>query len=512
MDDDLFGRRISPHDRYQFEMKLDYKFNEKLLKQKYFIETYFFIPSNFAIHADNYTATDFYKDIQNYIRFKTPVMSFEQLITKDCNISPLCKLRKVLVELGKNPSSKANDKFIYESKLLACIFKSTLRESTAMIRGQINRISDLDDASLILPQIQNLLLQLRERCNMVISIYRSYGQELFSVGISDRVRSIYELIDEFLSLTLESYFHFLLEEVNKISQQDSRIALFEIVRELVLQETKYRTQKGYLSLIDPQDKENELFLYRYGLLKKFSSNILHLDISHKNLSDTWIHILSAVAAGLAMLFATIIGFYAQQYFSNYSISLLFAFVVIYMFKDRIKEIFRNLFSAIIFEKLYDRKIEIYDPYSNLCVGHCQEKFNYLQYKDLPKKIKEIRNIDTLPALQVEERGEFVFHYKRYIELFSKQIFDMHSRIGGLNDIIRFHVQRMLAKMDEPYQIIPFVKEDSTEILDITVSKIYHMNVIFCFTVYSSEKTCHYERLRVVLNQKGIKKVVKIPTL
>ena len=61
------------HDKYQFEIKLDYALLQDK-KTHYQISTYIFVPASLGINKNVYTKSDFYRDVQNYIRLKTPIL------------------------------------------------------------------------------------------------------------------------------------------------------------------------------------------------------------------------------------------------------------------------------------------------------------------------------------------------------------------------------------------------------------------------------------------------------
>lgn len=507
-DDDIFDERISAHDRYQFEMKLDYKFHRGLKRQRYIIETYLFIPPNLGIHSENYSSVEFYRSVQNYIRFKTPVMGLEQIVAQN-DQSLLTQMERRLRRLLERPSRRREDRFIYEGKLLACVFRSALRENIHLILDKWKDWERLSDKSLLVEEIEGLICQLSERVGRLVDRFRQLGHQLFSVGISERVRSSYQLIDEFLSLTVETYHYQLLERIDRMESGEFRDILFRRVRRIILEEERYRRRKGYLSVIDPEDRGNALFLYRHSLIKKYVSSILFLETNFRNPVRWWNQVFYAIAAGIAMFFATVVGFYAQAFFPNFSLPLLFAFVVIYMFKDRLKDFFREFFSRVLSARFYDRRIEILDPSYSVLVGFCREKFSSLLFHQLPVSIQELRRLDSLPALNVEERGEAIFQYRREVDLHSMEVFRHHERVAGLNDIFRFNIRPLLFRMDDPYHRIPFVREGSDRIHYIEVAREYHLNVIFCFHVFGEVQSTRYRRLRVVLNQEGILRVEQI---
>jgi hypothetical protein len=64
---------IKSHDKYQIEIKLDYELLEAK-RTRYQVLTFIFIPQNLGITTETYAKADFYRDIQNYIRLKTPTL------------------------------------------------------------------------------------------------------------------------------------------------------------------------------------------------------------------------------------------------------------------------------------------------------------------------------------------------------------------------------------------------------------------------------------------------------
>jgi hypothetical protein len=70
---------VKPHDKYQIEIKLDYSLDEGK-KTTYQVSTYIFIPPSLGINKNTYSKEDFYRDIQNYIRLKTPTLILREFI------------------------------------------------------------------------------------------------------------------------------------------------------------------------------------------------------------------------------------------------------------------------------------------------------------------------------------------------------------------------------------------------------------------------------------------------
>jgi len=81
-------RRVVVHDRYQLELKPGYPL-QKGQAPRYRIETYLFAPHSLGINAASYPQSKFYRDIQHYVRMKTP--SFELHAVLDSPQSPLVR-------------------------------------------------------------------------------------------------------------------------------------------------------------------------------------------------------------------------------------------------------------------------------------------------------------------------------------------------------------------------------------------------------------------------------------
>ena len=81
------------HDRYQVELKLDYEVG-KGKKTHYRISTYIFFPKSLGITEDSYPKNEFYRDVKNYIRIKTPTLSLRDLL--DSDITPLSNVQQIV--------------------------------------------------------------------------------------------------------------------------------------------------------------------------------------------------------------------------------------------------------------------------------------------------------------------------------------------------------------------------------------------------------------------------------
>ena len=88
-------RRVAVHDRYQLELKLGYPLAPGR-ETRYLIDTYLFLPASLGINSSSYTSKDFYRDIQTYIRMKTPSFLMGQILA-----APDSPLRRCETLLGE---------------------------------------------------------------------------------------------------------------------------------------------------------------------------------------------------------------------------------------------------------------------------------------------------------------------------------------------------------------------------------------------------------------------------
>ena len=86
----LLQNRLEIHDRKQFELKLEYQPSGTDPVSKYHVDAFLFLPGSLNVDQDTWPRDAFYADIHNYVRLKTPVLSFDEILTAEH--SPLVKL------------------------------------------------------------------------------------------------------------------------------------------------------------------------------------------------------------------------------------------------------------------------------------------------------------------------------------------------------------------------------------------------------------------------------------
>lgn len=478
----MLNHEIKIHDRKQFEIKLHYAFNRKRRKGAYLVETYFFVPNALGINKFTFHKKNFYDSVKNYIRFTTPEYSFEQLISEE--ESPLQKIFNLLLKDDVNDSQIFLEKYEHEMKMFCAVFAAAVRKNTvAVIQSENGRFASAAE-------------NFSKLSAAVINKFREL--EIIIKG-NDDFYDIYQFGDEYISLVIEKHLFLVLEKYDKnISEKND-----ELKAELLSQirnEVNDRKEKKYNSIIS-EDSSNEEMLFRFNTLKKYFSSVLSLETDVEKEGTFLEQILFSIAAGLAMLFATAAAFWGQSVFGSFTMPFFVLLVVSYMFKDRIKELLREILKKSVFKHLYDYKYKLFvdEKYK---VGIIRESFDFIKTKKLDKDILGLRRKHRTQEFDNKFQKEKIILYRKKIILKSKFL-KKHGDDGlnAISDIFRFDVTRFLSKMDDPRK--PLFALTKKGYKRISGKRVYHVNLILKIMRNGEEQL---KRFRLVLTKKGIDRI------
>lgn len=492
-----------PHDKYQLELKLDYELG-KGKQTHYRISTYLFIPRSLGITEESYSKAEFYRDLKNYIRIKTPEMRLGDLLNSDD--SPLKEIQKSLNLPNWYAEQATNQRIIHALRLFGAMFKSSMREHLNIVHKRIRASAQKPNFA---DQIDHLIEEFIHQSKNINTRYRAIYIDLNMPFVNDEVLSAYFLVDEYISLLIEESATELFVIVSKHYEGEKRSNFLGALSRTVEHEIAHRVARGYGSILDTNNG-NETYAFRASVLKKYVSRVLHLSTDLQPEGRSIEHVLMALAAGISMIFATVVAFYFQSIYGNFTLPVFVALVVGYMFKDRIKEISRAMFAGSLHARLYDRRINIKTLDGKYKLATLREKMNFMKEKNLPQSIRAARQKDPFADLDNETEGETILCHTKDIvlqaDLFHKA-FDELPRISGLNDIIRYDIHAYLRKMDDPVEKQLMLKKG--QLKTIAIHKVYHVNLVSCYTSIKPEFEMRYERLHLVLNRKGIKRIEQI---
>ena len=497
-----FHSRLDVHDRKQFEIKLEYEPSPGQAKAGYLVEAYLFLPASLNVDADTYPRQDFYADLLNYVRLKTPVFTFEELLCAPS--SPLLEAERSLSQ----PSPPFQPQIIYQAKLLSCVFRGALRRFTRFLEAQSRELAPLAADPGRSVEFAEKLRQSMRGMRRILERFRAVNKSLFARdGIEEKTRASARLVDEYMSLSVEQLIR---KAVTKMGEMPRTGVYAELRRELmneIVAEGAYRKAGKLRSLLSPSS-DNEEYIHRFGFLKKFCTNILFLALRRRR-RNSLEEVLFAAAAGLAMAFATAVAFWAQGRFPQVSLNFFLILVIGYMMKDRIKEELRRVFASALKPYLFDRKSRIIEPVTKKCFGICLEQVDYRTARGVPEEIIALRRSDDFSTVSQGELAETVIHYQKEVRL-NSHLLPERAGVSGVTDIIRLNVERLLRDMDDPECALEYVDLDDFSVGQIRAAKRYHVDLAFRFSVdrgYS--KNVSYRLARLVLDREGINRMIRI---
>ena len=500
---DMIQQSVIPHDRYQLELKLDYKLGMGD-KTHYRISTYIFIPRSLKINEESYPPAEFYRDVKNYIRIKTPEMRLRDLLGS--NNAPLKIVQEIINRPNWYVEKEVNNRIIHALRLFGAMFKSSLREHLNLVD---KRISASTPNTKINTFVDNLIEEFVVQSKNISNHYRMLYTDLNLPSVHEDVFSAYLLVDEYISLLIEESATELFKVVSRYYEDVERSRYLATLNTIAEAETDYRISHDYGSILKTDD-ENETYAFRYSVLKKYVSGVLHLSINSHREGRGIEQALMALAAGVSMIFATVVAFYFQKVYGNFTLPVFVALVVGYMFKDRIKEAGKSLLAGTLQARLYDRRINIKTLDGKYKLAMLREKTTFMHEGNLPQAVRAARQKDPFADLDNDRQGETIIcHTKDIIlnaDLFHKA-FGGLPKISGLNDIIRYDIHPYLRKMADPVEKRYFL--DNGHLKKIDTHKVYHINFVSRYTLIRPQYENLYERIRLVLNREGIKRIERI---
>lgn len=499
---------VKHHDQYQIEIKLDYELHADQ-KTRYQIATYFFVPQSLGITPHTYPRQTFYQDVQSHIRLKTPSLNLREFAEGDR--SPLHHIEAIVCEPGWLADTAVHDQLITQMKLLSAMLKSALREHFILIERRVAEVKATPHGKTHY-LVHNLVDEFITETARVTQRYRALLADFNLPHVPSTVFNAFMFTDESLSILIEEsaveMFQIVDEYMKKTNREDYKHALSELTN----RETKYRKTRGYESVLEP-DGDNETYLYRASILKKYASSVLFLNIDVQPDGKYWEQLILSLAAGLAMIFATAVAFYFQARFGNFTVPFFIALVIGYMFKDRIKESSRIIFAKRLENHLFDRRIIIRTQNGQHRLGTLREKVRFINEKEVPMSVLRARNRDHITDISNEGRGENIICYTKEIELQIKdtdKVLPGFPEISGVNDILRFDIRHFLNKMAEPIQARYVIQNG--ELVSLLCHKVYHVNLIARYKTVQPGINKENRHLRLILNQDGIRRLEEVPPL
>jgi hypothetical protein len=208
-------------------------------------------------------------------------------------------------------------------------------------------------------------------------------------------------------------------------------------------------------------------------------------------------ILYSLAAGAAMVVATLSSFFFQQRYGNFTLPFLIALVISYMFKDRLKDWLRLIFARRVSSKVFDTRTDF--RVKERYIGWSKDSVDFIDSDKILPEVMKLRSRNPL-FTEVSGKDEKVLLYRKKVQLWPAELVKASPYpLRGINDILRYNITEYTRKMDNPSFPLSGTWEDE-EYKPIEGKKVYHITfVIQC--VY--EGKIEYKRIVVRCDRNGI---------
>lgn len=516
----------SIHDRTQFETKFDFELapNQPTVKNNYEVDLYLFFPKVVGVTSESYSREDFYGDLTHLLRVRTPEVKRGRGNTfKTPRLSSVEQY--FVAHLDTSQRDKLSQLVVHDTKLFGCLVYTELKR----VRNDLARVikrSNVNQNSELVVRFHSRLMGRIESVHRAIRDYREryvWPLKTEPLLVDDEVRRALLLVDEYLSYRLESSLiglHRMVEPYGKPVED-----LQHQVEALLTGELAYRNEHVQAAA-ERAEARVETYYYRLGLLKKYVSEVLFLQTKRINKDYVYRNCVAAFGAALAAAFAVLTNVQTTRMMLNQEdwgfriIAITMLGIIAYVFKDRIKDLTKEYFNSRLKSWLPDFDVQMFYTHfdaegrsQKAYLGSSQETMRYLQRKSLPPDIDYLRELGHRTELE-PERIETVLHYNKKMRFELEASLRDHfgqAEIRRIHDVLRFDVSHFLAKMADPRQKMSYFTTHKG-ILTTEAPRVYHLNMVFRYRVSHFQEgkmvdqATDYERLRVILNKKGIVRV------
>ncbi len=474
------------HDRFSVEFKVGFVTRRKLRLNNFVMNTWIFVPNGLDINALTYSKGQFYKDVKSNVRLITPVFPLGDIV--DGSAIPLHHLQEAFDRLAGDQTRTALAEYEYHIKMFTAILKSALRDEIQRIIGAASE-----------GDIECMCTQLASNLESIASRYRDLRRIIDVPTVAPGVQDYFQFGDEFMSNIMELYLFKLIRWLQQRPVKHGQVA--DRLAGLVRSETEYKRRMGYVVVEKESPTANRDIVFRQGVLKKYVESELFLNAKRRKDGVLVEQVYYSLAAGMSMIFATVVAFSVQQTYGNFTMPLFVALVVSYMLKDRIKELMRYYFAHRLKKKYFDNKTTV--SIQGKEIGWIKEGVDFITDDKTPREVMEIRSRSTLLEAENRVSDEKIILYRKVVQLDREKLEQGNQyAISGINDIVRLHLTHFTQKMDNPEIPLYLLDAESNAVL-IDGQKVYYINLVMQFQF---EDSVNYKRYRLVVSRDGIREI------
>jgi hypothetical protein len=459
-------------------------------------EVYYFIPRGLDITPLTYPGKLFFRDTSSHYQLRPARLDLVGL--NDAATSPLRRLLDAVAEASAaERSSPAGDDEGNDEVAAAC---RSLVATTDLLLIEHRGALEASRAGGDRERAVALARQLADESARLVASFRN----ALSLLDQTRLDPAAAAMDEALSLLVEDAATIAATVLDEVAP-DTGDAELSMARRAVLDraaaEVDHRRSRGYGTILDPDD-DNEEYLSRSATVLRYARGALVLDAEPRPGGRLLEQVADALAAGLAMAFATAVAFEGQRRFGNFTLPLFMALIAGYMGKDRIKELSRHAIASQVRKRTSDRCVILRSPDGKRRLAVVKEKVRVVAPTEVPAEVLAARQQAGPDDLAIDDPGETVLYHAIEISERSRRRYrDGDADEWWLTGVLRFDLHRLVSKMAQPVQHRRAV--DGGAVVQVECRKVYHLNLISLTDGPDGQPLRHS---RVVMDQDGIRRI------
>lgn len=463
---------LKKHGNKLLDYKNYFKIPRDSRKVEYNVDFWFFIPSN--LHPQNYKSGDFFTDLSLYTRYNAPNLSLTSLIDLYNDKNPLYRLTVIdHIESNRNTIE-------YELKTLLNTLKISGMQTFETVKAMA-KFSQYEAER----NLNNSISNYNQVIDRLISIYRDIPREFVEV---------YLLAIEGATIRVEKILYKLYDLL-----PDKEVIISTEIKRL----REIRRGFGFSTIYTKNEEDNSKSVYREHLIKKWSESIMYISNESSKTQRGLKHLIIGSAAAMAMFIVGLITLFTSRLVGEQTLLLFITALLAYSLKDRIKDILKVVLLKRASNITSDRVRNIVGPGSKIRCGKSRESINFPSFKDLPKKVRELR-FKEREDLEIKQDQEDIIHYRRDVKLNSRRLYSNHSRLFGIKEIMRFDLRRWFYKMDRIHENC-FIPEDG-RIIKVRGEREYHFSIIIRTQTGDNSILRRYS---VIANSRKVKEIREV---
>lgn len=472
---------VKKHSARHLEIKFVLPFDPKKVIRKD-ISYYIFTPEELNVNESNISLESMMHKFRTYGRYASPELTLKELIDKDNRVSPLTKLREYVETLVSGEELDVSDvEFTHEAQAVV----NSLRHQLKYFQSEsfwLIRTKDIDE-------FKALAKSWKKKRRILEQIFTFMIDDLENTDIENKmfVTALY-WADEAISLTSEQYAGELLSLCCTSSELSDVTSILE---KIVDHEVRRRRKMGY---VDNTDVEK--LSYRREVLRRWSRSVLRLDPIVSKAPQRITEAVAIIAASLAMAFSLIATFFAESYFTNRRVRWEFLLIIIYVFKDRIKDGVKRIFSKVQPRLIADKLFIYKTPRTGEKVCSSRNYLSYLDEKKVDKKVRQIRREDSSNPFYKMLSEENIVQFSHYLKIYPLNKNKYASKIPWMSSFALVdHI-----RMDDWFKEL-VDKYVDVENANESVNSVYHLHLVI-EDKFSKKQSKYYHYL-IVIDHTGI---------